>query len=315
MSDVLNRIEALLHQQRETWPLLKRNFDALKGVQVRRFQFDGFEILAQFNPARLSSTGAKTDARSIAARKCFLCPESLPPQQRVEPWEQGYQFLCNPYPIFRDHLTVPAREHRPQRFLPVLNDFLRLVEEVGERFVVFYNGPQCGASAPDHLHFQLGERGFLPLEYEFDRVKKTHGRVLRRGEATVYALDRYLRTAMVIEAASIDAALPALKDVHHAIDAALPNPIEPMINVIGWRNPHGMCIAVLPRTRHRPAIYFAEGDEKLLLSPASVDLGGVCILPIERDFQRLTKELLVRICSEVCLHGPDFDALCRRLGR
>ena len=155
----------LLSKQLVTWPLAEKNYKALEAVQVKSFDMGGFSIRAQFNPARIVSTGAKVDARSLKERKCFLCPENLPVEQERLPFGFRHLVLCNPYPIFPQHFTIPTRKHTPQLILPQWNDFLELTRRLAP-FTVFYNGPRSGASAPDHAHFQAVTRGIMPLDEE-----------------------------------------------------------------------------------------------------------------------------------------------------
>lgn len=155
----------LLAKQLVTWPLAEKNYKALEAVQVKSFDMGGFSIRAQFNPARIVSTGAKVDARSLKERKCFLCPENLPVEQERLPFGFRHLVLCNPYPIFPQHFTIPTRKHTPQLILPQWNDFLELTRRLAP-FTVFYNGPRSGASAPDHAHFQAVTRGIMPLDEE-----------------------------------------------------------------------------------------------------------------------------------------------------
>lgn len=155
----------LLAKQRVTWPLAGQNYRALETVRTKSFDLDGFTIRAQFNPARAISTGARLDTQSLRERKCFLCPDNLPIEQERLPFGLRYLVLCNPYPIFPEHFTIPSREHAPQRILPRVDDFLELTRRL-DRFTLFYNGPRSGASAPDHAHFQAVTRGLMPMDTE-----------------------------------------------------------------------------------------------------------------------------------------------------
>jgi ATP adenylyltransferase/5',5'''-P-1,P-4-tetraphosphate phosphorylase II len=303
----LEQINQLLHQQRQDWTLMRGNFEALKQVRVREFAFEGFTIKAQFNPARIQSTGAKVDAKTIAARKCFLCRENLPQEQRGVPFGGDYTILCNPFPIFRDHLTIPFNQHSPQEIETSFGRMLDLTREIGERYVVFYNGPKCGASAPDHLHFQAGEKGFLPIESEFESLRTRYGKpVIASPDLRLTVIDDGLRGIVSVEAKESGLMLAAFTRIYNALANHGQSNEEPMMNILATLEGDTFRVLILPRLKHRPSFYFAEAGEKLLLSPASVDLGGVCVLPIEADFLRLTKDHLVRMCDEVCMKG---DAL------
>ena len=196
----------LLSKQLVTWPLAEKNYKALEAVQVKSFDMGGFSIRAQFNPARIVSTGAKVDARSLKERKCFLCPENLPVEQERLPFGFRHLVLCNPYPIFPQHFTIPTRKHTPQLILPQWNDFLELTRRLAP-FTVFYNGPRSGASAPDHAHFQAVTRGIMPLDEEVTQfIRHPYASVY---DTRIFPLTGNLRPGLVIQAATAEAAKTA----------------------------------------------------------------------------------------------------------
>ncbi|MGC9355923.1 MAG: DUF4922 domain-containing protein, partial [Mariniphaga sp.] len=147
--------KTLVAQQKAAWEMASKNYAALKSVQTRTFDFGHFEIVVQFNPERIRSSAAKTDTKSIAERPCFLCLKNLPPEQKGIPFGEDYLILTNPFPIFQTHLTIPHLHHTSQQITGFFPDMLRLSRKLNG-FTVFYNGPQTGASAPDHFHFQAG---------------------------------------------------------------------------------------------------------------------------------------------------------------
>ncbi len=167
--------KALIRQQTNNWQLAANNYFALNKVETRTFDFGHFKILAQFNPERIRSSAAKTDDKSIAKRPCFLCIENLPPEQKGILFQNKYLILINPYPIFTEHLTISSLEHIPQQILPHFSDLLDLSKKL-HGFTLFYNGPKCGASAPDHFHFQAGIKGIMPVEQEFSFLEKQFSR-------------------------------------------------------------------------------------------------------------------------------------------
>lgn len=208
----------LLSKQLVTWPLAEKNYKALEAVQVKSFDMEGFSIRAQFNPARIVSTGAKVDARSLKERKCFLCPENLPVEQERLPFGFRHLVLCNPYPIFPQHFTIPTRKHSPQLILPQWNDFLELTRRLAP-FTVFYNGPRSGASAPDHAHFQAVTRGIMPLDEEVTQfIRQSYASVY---DNRIYPLTGNLRPGLVIQAAHRRSRHPALqKDLRRFTDTS-----------------------------------------------------------------------------------------------
>src|ERR1035437_1866816 len=168
--ELSNQARKLISDQKKDWDLARKNYDGLKKVKVKTFDFGHYKIEIQFNPERIVSSSAKVDAKSIEARPCFLCQKNLPPQQRGLAFDDDFIVLVNPFPIFPEHLTIPSIAHTDQRILGNFGSMLDLAEKLTD-FVIFYNGPKCGASAPDHLHFQAGNKGFLPIEKDYNYRK------------------------------------------------------------------------------------------------------------------------------------------------
>ena len=211
-------IQALIDGQLSSWEMAKNNYEALKQVKVKEVIINGGHYKVQFNPARIVSSAAKVDTKSIQERKCFLCPANLPEVQKGIPFNGHYQILINPFPIFPKHLTVPELEHVDQRILLRFEDMLDLAA-VADDYVVFYNGPKCGASAPDHAHFQAGNKGVLPIETEWQQQKDTKVAELPGG--TLWALDDYPRATLVIEATDKIDAMTLFRSVY---DGLTPDP-------------------------------------------------------------------------------------------
>ena len=301
-------MNAFFESQLAEWEFARRNFEALRRIETKTFDLDGFLIRVQFNPARIVSSAAKVDAASVVARKCFLCSENQPPEQRGLPWGDVYRVLVNPYPIFARHFTIPAAEHVPQSIADRYGDMLALAR-CFDREVVFYNGPRCGASAPDHAHFQAVGKGAMPLEAEVGRFATE--KVLEASGAAAYAIRDYLRGGFVIRSADASAAAACFGKLYEALEV-LPADAEPMMNVLTWYDSDGWTSCVFPRTKHRPACFYGEGATDLLVSPASVDLAGVMIVPRKDDFVKITAENIRAIFNEVCI---DDSALQRIVGK
>lgn len=288
----------LLDKQLATWPLAAQNYRALENVRTKSFDLGGFVIRTQFNPARALSSGAKVDAQSLRERKCFLCPENLPMEQERLPFGLRYLVLCNPYPIFTEHFTIPSREHAPQRILPRIDDFLELTRRL-DQFTLFYNGPRCGASAPDHAHFQAATRGVMPLDREVLAKAIVPGTSLR-------LLTNNLRPGFLIEARDKN----EVANLFRRIYAALPlreGEDEPMMNLFGMYAEGRWLITLIPRRRHRPWQYEAEGKDHLLSSPGAADIGGLFITPLEEDFEKITPALLADVYQQVCLSDQEVE--------
>lgn len=294
---------AFITAQRAEWPLAARNFDALEGVEVRSIAMPGMDIKVQFNPARIVSSGAKVDARSLAERPCFLCEKNRPAEQRGIDW-RGYTVLVNPFPIFPRHLTIPAVVHTPQRIQGRVADMLALAAEL-PGYTVFYNGPRCGASAPDHMHFQAGNSDFLPIWQALDAAPLRT--VADDGAGTRLSVC----TALPVNVFVVDAATPeAGERMFDRLYRVLPEgEEEPMMNLLAA----GSRLVVVPRKRHRPSFYGTEGDGCMLLSPASVDMGGAFITPRREDFDRLDAQLLARVFDELCLDTEQIEVISNKV--
>ena len=295
-------VENLYRKQLDNWELAANNYKALALVKTKQVDVDGWKYLVQFNPARIVSSSAKIDPQSIKERKCFLCREHLPAQQEGLSFGEHYTILVNPFPIFPKHLTIPDNRHLPQRINGHIGDMLDLAKELDD-YVLFYNGPKCGASAPDHMHFQAGSKGFLTLESEW-KFKKA-GTIVAYKEAILTYLNDTSRATLVIESTQREDAITLFGTVYDALPST-EGEEEPMMNILTWHEAVKWIICVFPRKKHRPACYFAEGEENILLSPASVDMGGVFITPLEKDFIKITAENVKEIMKEVSLSNEEF---------
>ncbi len=303
------KVARLLSEQLSEWPLAQTNYQALSAVCVKELHVGEIAYKVQYNPARIASSGAKTDAQSIQARKCFLCASNRPAEQRSIPFKEHYEVLVNPYPIFPKHLTIPDTAHTEQGIEGRIHDMLELAQQLPD-FTIFYNGPRCGASAPDHMHFQAGSRGFMPIETDWKERKGE--KIVQQGNATLWRMNDAPRNTLVIESTCIDDAERLFKDIYQNLPT-LPADEEPMLNLLAMYDEGKWILYILLRRKHRPSCYTAEGDEQLLCSPASVDLGGVLILPIAEDFEKITDEMAENIVSEVCLSTEEVAQLCKRI--
>lgn len=294
----MTELQSLLKRQLAGWPEAARRYRDLREVQTKEITIGGMPVRVQYNPARAVSTLARTDAASIAARPCFLCRGNRPQQQVALPFEgcdgRRYEILVNPFPIFPEHFTVPAVSHVPQRIAGRFPDMLRLAEAFPD-MTVFYNGPESGASAPDHFHFQMGCKGFLPVETHFGLLgPKT---VMRPGAAAIALTSAYIPGLPVITAPDAESAEAAFLRVLRSLPVS-PRTGEPQLNILCWREQDIFRVLVIPRKAHRPSCYYAPEGEAVRISPASVDLGGVFIVPVEEDFRRTNAGVLQSIIRE-----------------
>lgn len=297
--DLQTSVKQLFAAQMRDWPLAAKNFADLARVKVRTFDFDGFSVRVQCNPARVVSSAAKVDAAAIAARPCFLCVQNRPAEQAAVDCGD-WEVLVNPFPIFPQHFTLVNRQHQPQEIALHVADFLRFTSALPD-YVVFYNGPRCGASAPDHLHFQAGTKDFLPLVGDYFRLKSARARqVDATGSARTFALDGYLRTVFCIEGKRDDALQVAFLKLYNSL---VSEPlVEPMMNLVACREQDCTYLFVLPRGAFRPWQYAAESAERqLLVSPAAVEMAGVFVTPVEAHFAKITAADIVDIFGQITL--------------
>ena len=295
MNKLNNEIQSLFHEQVSNWELAFVNYEGLKSIRTKSFSFGDFDIKVQFNPARIISSGAKVDAKTIAARKCFLCIENRPEEQQgIDAGE--YTILVNPYPIFPQHFTIPRKEHSDQLIKPYFKDMLELAEAMDD-FIVFYNGPKCGASAPDHMHFQAGTKDFLPLLNDYKRLKPTCSELLEEGvNYQLFQLKKYLRNVYCIESDTILSAQNIFDNLY--IKWQNGKTEEPMMNIVCSYEDGIWYTFIFPRSAFRPWQYTAEGERQLLVSPATVEMSGIFIIPIECHFEKITGEDIMSILEQ-----------------
>lgn len=302
-------VKTLLKEQLQEWDLAAENYAALDKVEVRDILVDGYTFKVQFNPKRILSSAAKVDPKSIRERKCFLCAENRPAMQQGVAYKgqsgNEYTILCNPYPIFKQHLTIPSVQHIDQRISGKIGDMLALADYLTD-FLLFYNGPQCGASAPDHFHFQAGNKGFLPIEADIEKILAVHGNEIGNG---IYTLTGSPVHTIVYKSGNAAAIEKWFEGFYEQFQKVAPSEFEPMMNILCWKNDEHYYLVVYPRRAHRPTQFFAEGDANILISPASIDLGGVFITPQEKDFIKITATDIKDILKQISVTSEIFNKL------
>lgn len=308
------KAKKLLDEQKLNWVLLKENYEKLDSVRIKSFHFGNYEVKIQFNPARIISTGADVSDEAINNRPCFLCRENLPDKQTKLVYDKKYIILCNPYPIFDEHFTIPAIKHIPQSITNSFDELLDLSEELGQYYSVIYNGPKCGASAPDHMHFQSVTKNVIPVEIEFDELKqKGFASVISEQKIEIYLAENYSRYAVVFESGNKGELLYAFKILLKALRNIFPEENEPMLNIICARAEKNWRVFIFPRHKHRPNQFFLNDDRKLLISPAAVDMGGLIICPDEEDFNKITKEDVADIYKQVSITKEYAEYIRKKL--
>ena len=305
-------LQRFFNRQLEKWDEARNRYRDLRNVKTRELAVGASSVQVQWNPARIRSTGASIDRKAIAERPCFLCEENRPKEQVKKSIDSQYDLLVNPYPILPIHFTIPSVRHEPQRIRESYGEIHKLLESYPE-LMIFYNGPRCGASAPDHAHFQAGTSGRLPLQLSWQR--------LSRNLTTIVALNDYERLSLIDEYPC-----PALlinsrsqygdEQLFRRLYEALPlqaSDEEPMMNIISWRHDEDYISVVFPRGKHRPDCYYAEGDTQYLVSPGALDMAGLIITPRQEDFERITPEIALGILNEVSLSKEELQQVFDRL--
>ncbi|MBA4321855.1 MAG: DUF4922 domain-containing protein [Odoribacter sp.] len=305
MTGYSESVNDLFIAQLRDWELAGVNYGLLSKVKTREFDFEGFRILVQFNPERIRSSAAKVDAKSIEARPCFLCEKNRPAEQHGVSFEKDMTILVNPFPIFSRHLTIPSELHTDQRILHNFSSMLSLAEAIPD-FVIFYNGPQCGASAPDHFHFQAGNKGFLPIENDFGK-RKFARLISKKTGIEIWHWTGYQRGVITLSGTDKEKLIQAFNNIFEKFSACQPDKPEPMLNILAYYYPEGWVIHIIPRKVHRPDQYFAGGKNQILLSPASVDLGGVIITPREEDYIKIKTDDITDIFGQVSLKDNEIS--------
>lgn len=311
---LIDQIDELWERQLRDWQLVRDNYAALEGLRTRdvvisvKDSLQDSHIILQYNPQRLRSSSANIDDASLKARPCFLCSINQPKEQETVVWDNRYKIQVNPYPIFSRHLTISSLEHNPQRIAGGIVDMMCLAKDL-RGYVVFYNGPYSGASAPDHAHFQAGLHDELPICHEL--FSATTNLLDANSNGVFGSITCLGRPVFYIESNDIEHGEQWFNDLIEALPMKKGQE-EPMVNVLCWHDCGSWCIAVFPRRKHRPACY-GTGEDHFILSPASLDLGGLWAVAREEDFNNLTLHDIRLILMDVCLAPEDFDEIFEKL--
>ena len=302
-------ISRFFNRQLEKWDDARHRFRDLKHVETKKLSE---EVRLQFNPARIVSTGAKIDKKTLGERPCFLCEKNRPKEQMSQQIDERFHLLVNPFPILPVHFTIPARKHQPQAIYKNYGEMHRFLSLHSE-LMVFYNGPKCGASAPDHLHFQAGTSGILPLQTNWQRLSRNLTDVISLNDEEKIAVVRdFIVPAFVIISKSEESD----ETLFHRLYKSMPmrgDETEPMMNIIAWRKGDEYISVVIPREKHRPEAYFADGDAQVMVSPGALDMSGLIITPREEDFHKLTEESATTILQECGISTEKMNSIVTKL--
>jgi hypothetical protein len=294
-SGLVSDIDHLLDSQISEWPLLARGVEGLRSSQTRTERVAGRNLFVRHIPHRIVSTTAAVDAASIARRPCFLCPSNLPREEHGIPFDTEFAIYCNPFPILERHLTIVRMDHRPQRIAGSFPAMLKLAQSLPDSFII-YNGPRCGASAPDHMHFQACSRDLFPIGANAAGILGS-------------SIPDYARRVFLLrgrEAPRLVERLDALLEILvHVTDSTE----EPLVNIAAYHEAEQWTVFLFPRGKHRPRV-FETGE--FTVSPASIDLCGVLVVPVKDDFLRIRGEDIERIFEEVTLPMDRFSLALER---
>lgn len=324
--------ENFFNSQLDCWEEVRRQFESLEQVETKELVIGDHNLAVQFNPARIASASADITAKALAERPCFLCDLNRPKIQRALPVEGHYHLLVNPFPILPRHFTIPARRHSPQIILPHFQTMLKLAWHTPD-LMFFYNGPVCGASAPDHMHLQAGKRDVLPIERDWKSYETTLEKLFpispgheesleeilgQKPDCGIYLLKGYVCPAFVIRTIPSEQPCILFDKLFHALPLQ-DGESEPRMNIICWRQSWNagredeIVTLIFPRKKHRPACYGRTGGDSMLISPGALDMGGLLITAREEDFRRLTAEQAAGILREVTLTEEELQPVIEHI--
>lgn len=295
---MLSEVEELFKRQARDWPMLAKGIEGLAQAKTRRVRIDWFDVFIRHIPHRVVSTTAPVDPESIAKRPCFLCAENLPPEEDGVRFGEDFTIYCNPFPIVERHLTIAHREHRSQRIANQFGNMLDLAAVLDGYFVI-YNGPECGASAPDHMHFQAGSRRLFPIE------RDTAG-------LTGVTVPNYARNVFLFRGRDRSALIHRIDGAIELLAKTTGKRAEPLLNIAVFHESGQWVTYLFPRGKHRPEVFYTG---ELTVSPASIDLCGIFVVPLASDFERITGDEIGAIFRDVTLSDGQFQKIAAKLER
>jgi hypothetical protein len=293
---MIRELESLMSRQQRAWLQLAQGIEGLARARTRTVKIDWFDIYIRHIPHRLTSTAAPVDRESVAKRPCFLCADNLPIEEEGVRFGEDFTIYCNPFPIVAKHLTIAHKKHCQQRIAGQFGNMLDLATTLPGYFV-FYNGPDCGASAPDHMHFQAGSRALLPI------VKDTIG-------LTGVTVPNYVRNAFLFRGSDRSALIERMDLAIELLAMTTRRLLEPLVNIAVFHERGEWVIYLFPRAKHRPEVFYTG---ELTVSPAAIDLCGIFVVPLAHDFERITGEAIAAIFEEITLPYVQFREVAERL--
>ncbi len=303
----------LLSDQKKAWQELREGYESSKNVRERDLACKGFSIRLQYNPGRMKSSTAEVSNINVKERQCFLCLDHLPEGQRGILYRSDYLILGNPMPVFSSHFTVSHIDHRLQAIDEHIGTYLQLMADLGPSWTVLYNGPKCGASAPDHFHFQAAPSGKMPIEKEIREEKRLT--LLRQVDGVLLYRTRDLgREVIILEGDDSTAIERAFNKYFNALREILLLNEEPLMNIAGFYEERKWRLVIFPRRKHRPDVFFKDGDARVVVSPGVIDMGGLLITPVKKDFEGLDATTVEGIYKEVSLEREIVEKAILEIG-
>lgn len=300
------------NRQLEKWDDARKHFRDLQDVRTRDVNVAEMTMTVQYNPSRIVSTGASVDKKTIAARPCFLCSKNRPRQQMTKNVDEDFELLVNPFPILPTHFTIPAREHRPQTILGNYGEIHKILSLYSD-LMIFYNGPKCGASAPDHLHLQAGTNGILPLQTGWGMLSRNLNAVYSlNDEEDISVITDYPCPALLIRSKNRESDEEMFRRLYDALPMN-DGDTEPMMNIVSWTEGETYYSVVFPRRKHRPDCYYAEGEAQMLVSPGALDMSGLIVTPRREDFERISGADILAILNEISVTREELDSIIAKI--
>lgn len=314
----MKELNKFIKDQLSVWQLASSNFRALKTAPSREVDVFGLKCRIQYNPRRVISSTADTSPAAIASRKCFLCADNRPKEQFHLGFEgrkgRNYHIQINPYPIFRGHLVIVRDEHIPQEIWHHFPDMLDFAARYKD-YLVFYNGPSSGASAPDHLHFQAIPKHNLPLEEVVDEFLDHPGEPLATvKDASLYKFDGYARGVFALKATTSKSLAKLFYRLLDCTDRGKGEE-EPMFNLYAYVKNGEYRTIVVMRSAKRSHHFYSEGADHLTISPGAADIAGLFVAPFREDYDKADTTLLEELLSEVCISEDEQNMIVWRLTR
>ena len=301
------KLQLLKEHQLQHWQLFRTNHERLNNVRMKSYLIDTTKIFVLNNEERITSTSAKVDKETIKERTCFLCINHLPGEQKGIQVQENYYFLCNPFPIFDNHFTIIHKDHRKQSISKSIITLLNIAKDAGGNYALFYNGPQCGASAPDHLHFQACSKIDMPVLNQLNNITPDRNTTIENLPVKIY--NSGILKFVYFDGDTVSRLVNTWERIYSNYQHYSSTEDEPLINLVTFYDKNRWHVVLFLRKKHRPDYFFKDDDRKLLISPAAVDLTGALIVPRKNDFDRIGRNIVKDIYNQVLLSKEEINRI------